>query len=253
VQGNPRGCRTRWRLGPTRRRCSSARRAWPGSTWTKRLEHIAASLGADVPFCLRGRGPMRVRGIGDEAGASHASFVRGRDRDADVRLRDRGGVTARGTRSVDRWGRPSTSTASRRCATTWNAPRTRFEPRLAAFKVLVEHGSGPRRRSSRAVARRMRCCSGPAQRPRRREGASPTWWRSGRGRPHGRSRGQHRVVTRCPVTCLLAPRPARLLEKLLCFFLRMRLRRFLIRDPMAGVHAIRRPGDPIRTASSDRS
>ena len=194
-------------------------RASPGSTWTEPTSTASPpSLGADVPFCLRGEGPMRVRGIGDElARVTLPSYA------VVIATPTFGCATAAVYRAWDTLGgpvgRPSTSTASRRCATTSNAPRTRSSrgwPRSRCWSNTRRE----RRRSSRAAARRMPCCSAPTPRPRRRERASPTWsrvrsWSAARSRPGSASDPEHLAG----LFALLAARPARLLEKLLVLLL----------------------------------
>src|SRR4029078_1156068 len=105
------------------------------------LERLAVSLGADVPFCLRGGGPMRVRGIGDQLarvtlpsycvviatptfGCSTAAVYRAWD--------TLGGPEGE---SIDVDGLPPLRNDLERAAHA-------VEPRLAAFKVLVEHAAG---------------------------------------------------------------------------------------------------------------
>jgi 16S rRNA (adenine1518-N6/adenine1519-N6)-dimethyltransferase len=105
------------------------------------LERIAALLGADVPFCLRGGGPMRVRGIGDElARVTLPSFAVviatppfGCETAAVYRAWDTLGGPVGETIDID--GLPPLRNDLERAAHA-------VEPRLAAFKVLVEHAAG---------------------------------------------------------------------------------------------------------------
>ena len=100
----------------------------------------AASLGADVPFCLRG-GATRVRGIGDELEPVDVAAARGRDRDAAVRLLDRRGVPRVGRRSADRTARRSRSTAPAVRNDLERAAHA-VEPRLPRSRLLVEDAAG---------------------------------------------------------------------------------------------------------------
>ena len=105
------------------------------------LDRIAALLGADVPFCLRGEGPMRVRGIGDELARvtlpSYAVVIAtptfGCETAAVYRAWDTLGGPVGET--VDIEGLPPLRNDLERAAHA-------VEPRLAAFKVLVEHAAG---------------------------------------------------------------------------------------------------------------
>jgi 4-diphosphocytidyl-2C-methyl-D-erythritol kinase len=104
------------------------------------LERIAASLGADVPFCLRSAGPMRVRGIGDQLARvtlpSYAVVIAtppfGCSTAAVYRAWDTLGGPEGETIDVD--GLPPLRNDLERAAHA-------VEPRLAAFKVLVEHAA----------------------------------------------------------------------------------------------------------------
>src|SRR6185369_4534918 len=99
-----------------------------------------ASLGADVPFCLRG-GSMRVRGIGDELARvtlpSYAVVIAtppfGCETAAVYRAWDTLGGPVGEIVDID--GLPPLRNDLERAAHA-------VEPRLAAFKVLVEHAAG---------------------------------------------------------------------------------------------------------------
>ena len=105
------------------------------------LQRLAASLGADVPFCLGADGPMRVRGIGDEIARvtlpSYAVVIAtpsfGCSTEAVYRAWDTLGGPVGET--VDIEGLPPLRNDLERAAHA-------VEPRLAAFKVLVEHAAG---------------------------------------------------------------------------------------------------------------
>jgi 16S rRNA (adenine1518-N6/adenine1519-N6)-dimethyltransferase len=105
------------------------------------LSRVAAALGADVPFCLRSAGPMRVRGIGDRLdrvtlprfSVVIATPTFGCDTAAVYRAWDTlGGPEGD---AVDIEGLPPLRNDLERAAHA-------VEPRLAAFKVLVEHAAG---------------------------------------------------------------------------------------------------------------
>jgi 16S rRNA (adenine1518-N6/adenine1519-N6)-dimethyltransferase len=105
------------------------------------LDQIAKSLGADVPFCLRGVGPMRVRGIGDDLvrvtlpsyWVVIATPPFGCSTEAVYRAWDTLGGPVGETVDID--GLPPLRNDLERAAHA-------VEPRLAAFKVLVEHAAG---------------------------------------------------------------------------------------------------------------
>ena len=168
AQGHPARRRARRRIGRRGRGARRARPASPGSTsHYLDVERIAATLGADVPFCLRSGGAMRMRGIGDDLEPVHAARARGRDRDAAVRLRDRRRVPRVGRRSAARSARPSRSTVSRRCATTSNRPRTTWSRGSSRSRPRSSAAAGARAaRGQRIVVR-----GGVPQRRRRRGGA----------------------------------------------------------------------------------
>ena len=95
------------------------------------IRAIAPSLGADVPFCMRG-GVARVRGIGDELEPVELPDARGRGRDAAVRLLD--------GRRVPRVGRARRPAATR--STTSQPAAEHVEPRLVEFQRAVEAAAG---------------------------------------------------------------------------------------------------------------
>jgi 16S rRNA (adenine1518-N6/adenine1519-N6)-dimethyltransferase len=105
------------------------------------LARFAASLGADVPFCLGGRGPMRMRGIGDQLepvllpsfSVVIATPPFGCSTEAVYRAWDTLGGPVGET--VEIAGLPPLRNDLERAAHA-------VEPRLAAFKVLVEHAAG---------------------------------------------------------------------------------------------------------------
>lgn len=105
------------------------------------LERFAASLGADVPFCLGADGPMRVRGIGDElervALPSFSVVIAtppfSCSTEAVYRAWDTLGGPVGETVNIE--GLPPLRNDLERAAHA-------VEPRLAAFKVLVEHAAG---------------------------------------------------------------------------------------------------------------
>jgi 16S rRNA (adenine1518-N6/adenine1519-N6)-dimethyltransferase len=105
------------------------------------LARFAASLGADVPFCLAAAGPMRVRGIGDDlVRVTLPSFAVviatppfGCSTEAVYRAWDTLGGPVGETIEID--GLPPLRNDLERAAHA-------VEPRLAAFKVLVEHAAG---------------------------------------------------------------------------------------------------------------
>jgi 16S rRNA (adenine1518-N6/adenine1519-N6)-dimethyltransferase len=107
------------------------------------LDRVAVSLGADVLFCLRGEGAMRVRGIGDElepvtlppCWTVIATPPFGCETAAVYRAWDTLGGPVGEPVEID--GLPPLRNDLERAAHA-------VEPRLAAFKVLVEHaGGGP--------------------------------------------------------------------------------------------------------------
>ncbi|HTK15731.1 MAG TPA: 16S rRNA (adenine(1518)-N(6)/adenine(1519)-N(6))-dimethyltransferase RsmA [Acidimicrobiia bacterium] len=105
------------------------------------LDRFAASLGADVPFCLAAAGPMRVRGIGDDlARVTLPPFAVviatppfGCSTEAVYRAWDTLGGPVGDNVEID--GLPPLRNDLERAAHA-------VEPRLAAFKVLVEHAAG---------------------------------------------------------------------------------------------------------------
>ena len=105
------------------------------------VDRFAASLGADVPFCLSGGGPMRVRGIGDELESvtlPEFSVV--------IATPPFGCSTAAVYRAWDTLGGPEGETVNVEGLPPLRNDLERaahaVEPRLAAFKVLVEHAAG---------------------------------------------------------------------------------------------------------------
>ena len=105
------------------------------------LDRVAVALGADVPVCLRGAGATRVRGIGgDLEPVTLPSFAVviatppfGCETAAVYRAWDTLGGPVGETVEID--GLPPLRNDLERAAHT-------VEPRLAAFKVLLEHAAG---------------------------------------------------------------------------------------------------------------
>jgi len=105
------------------------------------LLRFAASLGADVPFCLGDDGPKRMRGIGDDLervtlppyAVVIATPPFGCSTEAVYRAWDTLGGPVGQTVDID--GLPPLRNDLERAAHA-------VEPRLAAFKVLVEHAAG---------------------------------------------------------------------------------------------------------------
>jgi 16S rRNA (adenine1518-N6/adenine1519-N6)-dimethyltransferase len=105
------------------------------------LDRFAASLGADVPFALSARGAMRMRGIGDElAAVTLPSFS------VVVATPPFGCSTAAVYRAWDTLGGPVGETVEIQGLPPLRNDLERaahaVEPRLAAFKVLIEHAAG---------------------------------------------------------------------------------------------------------------
>jgi 16S rRNA (adenine1518-N6/adenine1519-N6)-dimethyltransferase len=104
------------------------------------LQRFALSLGADVPFCMGGGGAMRVRGIGDElARVTLPSFS------VVIATPPFGCETAAVYRAWDTLGGPEGDTVDIEGLPALRNDLERaahaVEPRLAAFKVLVEHAA----------------------------------------------------------------------------------------------------------------
>ncbi len=105
------------------------------------VDRFAAALGADVPFCLSGGGAMRMRGIGDELEPTPipsfavviATPLFGCETAAVYRAWDTLGGPVGETVEID--GLPPLRNDLERAAHA-------VEPRLAAFKVLIEHAAG---------------------------------------------------------------------------------------------------------------
>lgn len=105
------------------------------------LQRFAASLGADVPFCLGRGGPKRMRGIGDDLepvtlpsfSVVIATPAFGCSTEAVYRAWDTLGGPVGET--VEIAGLPPLRNDLERAAHA-------VEPRLAAFKVLIEHAAG---------------------------------------------------------------------------------------------------------------
>jgi 16S rRNA (adenine1518-N6/adenine1519-N6)-dimethyltransferase len=105
------------------------------------LDRFAASLGADVPFALTARGPMRMRGTGDElAAVTLPSFS------VVVATPPFACSTAAVYRAWDTLGGPVGETVEIQGLPPLRNDLERaahaVEPRLAAFKVLIEHAAG---------------------------------------------------------------------------------------------------------------
>jgi 4-diphosphocytidyl-2-C-methyl-D-erythritol kinase len=104
------------------------------------LERFAASLGADVPFCLSGGGPMRVRGIGDELARvtlpKFSVVIATPPFECSTEAVYRAWDTLGGPEgeTVEISGLPPLRNDLERAAHA-------VEPRLAAFKVFVEHAA----------------------------------------------------------------------------------------------------------------
>ena len=108
------------------------------------IERIAATLGADVPFCVSRGGAMRIRGIGDDL--------------EPVNLPDLAVVIAT----------PPFGCASVDVSRTWTSsavPRARRSP-STAFRRCGTISSRPRTTWSRACSRSRRRSSAPRARPR---------------------------------------------------------------------------------------
>ena len=171
---------------------------------------LAASLGADVPFCLvggrrPGDGHRRDRRAAAVRGArAHAAHPAALDRHL-------GGLPPVGRAG---WAhRPTARTTSSR-------PRSRSSRALAGWRDRLGDATGQDAATGGQrvdVVRRWRV-PGRDRGGRRREPTAPEGGRAVLPGP----------------TCRPGAASACAFSIFLCFFLRMRLRRFLIRDPMAG-------------------
>ena len=163
-KGIPHGRRPRRRFG---RRGRGARRARPTSPVSHvhflDVERIAATLGADVPFCLRSSGAMRVRGIGEDL-----SRVTLPELAVVIVTPPFGCATADVYRAWDALGGPAGATVEidglPPLRNDLEPAAHHVEPRLAAFKAAVERG-GRRARAAggqRLVVRgrRRAACAG---------------------------------------------------------------------------------------------
>ena len=105
------------------------------------IERIAASIGADVPFCLRSTGVMRVRGIGDDlVGATLPELA------IVIATPPFGCATADVYRAWDTLGGPTGETVELDglppLRNDLEPAAQHVEPRLAAFKAAVEQAAG---------------------------------------------------------------------------------------------------------------
>ena len=181
---------------------------------------VAASVGADVAFCLRG-GRARVRGIGEVV--------------EPLPFEDRTFTLLT----------PPFGCSTRAVYRAWDELR-RTGRRDGANDL---EAGGPRRRAA----------AGRVARPAgRRDGPEPA---AGRQRQHVVRRGRvpRRRPSRHPHAAgdltLGSYLPARRCQRVrfsifLCFFLRMRLRRFLIREPMSASQPSGTPGDRTTSPAS---
>ena len=177
---------------------------------------LAASIGADVAFCVRG-GRARVRGIGEVV-----EPLPHEDRTFTLLTPPFGCSTVEVYRSWDALGGPTGAGRER--------PRGRgARGRAPAGGVARPAGrrDGRRPRSSPAAAARG---SSKGRTP-----ATAGWSPARSGRP---DRGRYLPARRCQRVRF---------SIFLCFFLRMRLRRFLIREPMSVSQRSGHPGDRTRS------
>ena len=118
------------------------------------VERIAATLGADVPFCLRSGGTMRVRGVGDDL-----ARVILPDLMVVIATPPYGCPTADVYRAWDALGGPVGTTVEidglPPLRNDLEPAAQHVEPRLVEFKATMERGAA-RRRSWPGAARRTR-------------------------------------------------------------------------------------------------
>jgi len=105
------------------------------------VERIAATLGADVPFCLRSGGAMRVRGVGDDL-----ARVILPDLAVVIATPPYGCSTAEVYRAWDALGGPVGATVEIEglppLRNDLEPAAHHVEPRLVAFKAAVERAAG---------------------------------------------------------------------------------------------------------------
>ena len=188
---------------------------------------VAARLGADVPFCVVG-GRARVEGVGERVTPLPVRAPRLPAAPAALRRRHRGRSTGPGTRSPAHEGPNALAAAA-----------LAVEPRLAVWRDALGELAGTRAGAGRERVDLVR--RGRAGRGRHRgRGRRCRWGRSRRRLVRGPHRpgGLGRGLTGSARAGLGRYLPARRCQRVafsifLCFFLRIRLRRFLISDPMS--------------------